>query len=428
MARYRTTLGRVQDVAPSDAVVTPITGSSVAGRTYVVEDHDLVRSLLSTWFAARGHRVEACPPSRLERMGPLDRGDLVVLDLCLGDRDGVEVLQLLAERRFRGDVILISAFPDAVIETARAVGVDFGLHVLGALRKPLAFDRLEAILKTRRLRDPAESPVDPERPSLAEALAAGRVTFHYQPILDATTLAVVSVEMLARLVDEVGREVSVAGALAGAGPEDLRELARVALDSVAEIGRRLTDCGTPPPPVAINVPSNLLQRRHFAPIVPLIQASPVPITLEVSEIDAFEDLSEARRVTTSAVLRGLRFSLDDFGTFNSNIDRFLQFPFDELKLDRAYVRNCAQDPIHDAVCRLAIELAHKRHATIVAEGVETMAEFVRLRELGVDRVQGYYFSRPLALSALADWIRSHPIEPDRRPRAVEVSLSGEAAP
>jgi EAL domain-containing protein (putative c-di-GMP-specific phosphodiesterase class I) len=365
----------------------------------------------------------------LDRIGPLDPRDLIVLDLCLGDRDGVDVLQLLADRRFRGDVILISAFPSSVIETARAVGTDFGLHIVGALRKPLAFDRLEEILKTRRLlRDCRDARAADGSPSLAEALAAGRVTFHCQPILDARTLGIVSMEMLARILDETGEAVSVAAALAGASGEDLHDLARFALASVGAIGRELASRGVEPPPVAINVPSNLLQRRRFAPILPVIKESPVPITLEVSELDAFEDLSEARRVTTSAVLQGLRFSLDDFGTLNSNIDRFVQFPFDELKLDRAYVSGCAEDPIRDTVCRGAIELAHRRDATVVAEGVETMADFLRLRELGVDRVQGYLFSRPLAIPALADWIQCHPTERDGPDALVALSPRGDVSP
>lgn len=178
--------------------------------------------------------------------------------------------------------------------------------------------------------------------------------------------------------------------------------------------RQLGVRGISPLPISINVPSNFLQRSRFTSVLPLIERSSVPITIEVSELGAFADPSEARRVTTSGVLRGLRFSLDDFGTLNSNIDRFVQLPFDELKLDRAYVSGCAEDPIRDTVCRAAIELAHTRNATIVAEGVETAADFARMRELGVDRVQGYFFSRPLALPALTDWILSHVTAEDER--------------
>lgn len=398
-------------------------------RTFVVEDHDLVRSLLASWLSSRGHHVEACDPSNLDLLDGGNRNDLVVLDLCLGDRDGIDVLQRLADHDFGGAVILISAFPDSVIETARAVGADFGLHIVGTMRKPVAFDRLDRLLDTIvDRRRPDGRPQEPV-PSLDEALAAGRVTFHGQPILDVRTGAVRSVELLARRIASSGAEVSLGPALAAAPSGDLHELARVALRAAERLTRRLQARGIDPLPLSINVPSSLVQRRHFAPIFERLDTLRLPITFEVSEFDPFEDLKEARRATTSAVLRGLRFSLDDFGTFNSNIDRLMQIPFDELKLDRAFVAGCADDPFRDAVCRCAVELAATRGAIVVAEGVETVADFEHLRGLGVDRVQGYLFARPLPVDHLVEWIADHPPQESETPtEPLEASHGGEPGP
>lgn len=373
------------------------------GRTYVVEDHDLVLSLLSSWFASRGHRVEPCPPSKLEALRKIDRNDLVVLDLCLGERDGIDVLQYLADRQFHGDVILISAFPDAVIETAREVGADFGLHVLGALRKPLAFDRLDALLASRRDAGRVERRSPAPTTSLAEALRQGRVTFHFQPVFDQRTLRVVSAEMLARLDGPTGATSFGAG-LAEASADDLHALARLALTDADRLTELLAARGVAPLPIAVNVPSSLLETRLFGPILERLEAMAAPIAFEVSELDPFRDLSEARRTAMRAILRGARFSLDDFGMINSNIDRLMQIPFDELKIDRSFVDGCSRVPFRDAVCRCAVELARTRGASVVAEGVETVADFLHLRRLGVDRVQGYLFSRPIAADELADRI------------------------
>lgn len=386
------------------------------GSTYVVEDHDLVRSLLTAWFVSRGHRVRPCGPSNLQALDDIDPDDLVVLDLCLGDRDGVDVLQRLADRRFAGAIILISSFSDTLIETARHVGIDFGLHVVGALRKPVVFDRLDALLGTIGHRPPPADALFDDTPSLAGALASDGVVFHYQPILDARTLEVCSIEALARLVDVPGRVVSIATALAEALAEDLHDLARIAVVDAERLAKYLLSRGVGPLPMSINVPSSLVQRRHIAPILDRLDPAGPQITFEVSEIDSFSDLREARRATTSAVLRGLRFSLDDFGTVNSNIDRLMQIPFDEVKIDRAFVAGCAEDPFRDAVCRSAVQLARLRRAVVVAEGVETVADFEHLCRLGVDRVQGYLFSRPLAGKDVADWILAHRAE--RRAAAI----------
>ncbi len=407
MTTASATLGRLRVTDESEMGSAPVSAPFPAGRTFIVEDHDLVLSVLTSWFSSKGHRVQACAPEELVKLRNLGRRDLVVLDLCLGDRDGIEVLQRLAEDGFRGDVILISAFSEPVIEAARAVGADCGLRVLGALRKPIAFERLAEILASRAAPVAAPPPVDAERMSLATALAAGRITFHAQPILDARTLSIHSIELLARIVALSGREISVVGALADADADDLGALSHAALEAIGRVGRRLRQRGIDPLPTAINVPSSFVQRRRFAEIVGRAGEFAVPITFEVSELDSFEDLADTRSVTTSAVLRGLRFSLDDFGTSNSNIDRFLQIPFDELKLDRAYVVGSATDPLCEAVCRCAVEIAHLRGAAVVAEGIETAADHVRLRDFGVDRVQGYHFSRPLPVDALADWITAH---------------------
>ena len=81
--------------------------ATVARRVHVVEDHDLVRSLLSTWLASRGHRVFSYGSLDVPLPAGIGAEDVVLLDLCLGDTDGTDVLQSLAEQSFAGDVILI---------------------------------------------------------------------------------------------------------------------------------------------------------------------------------------------------------------------------------------------------------------------------------------------------------------------------------
>ncbi len=378
--------------------------------TWVVEDHDLVRSLLTSWFASRGHRVRSCDPCDPDAFDEIAPDALVVLDLCLGRRNGVDVLQALADRHFSGAIILISSFPDAVIETARRVGIDFGLHVAGALSKPVPFDRLDALLDSIERPTSAPGSGSASAPRLGEALAEHRVTFHYQPILDARTFEVCSVEMLARLFDAAGRPISVAAVLADASAEDVRGLALLAIADAARLGFYLRSRGIDPLPTSINVPSSFIQRRHIGPVIDALDRAGPPLTFEVSELDSFGDLHEARRATTSAVLHGLRFSLDDFGTINSNIDRLVQLPFEEVKIDRAFVSGCADDPFRDAVCRSVVQLARLRGAVVVAEGVESFDDLDHLCELGVDRVQGYLFSRPLTAEAFADWILARACE------------------
>ena len=159
---------------------------SVAESTYIVEDHDLVRAALTAWFAYRGHRVHACDPLDLIELESAVGRESVVIDLCLGESDDVDVLKYIADRKFAGRILLINAFPEAVINSARDVAAEFGLDIVGTLRKPVGFDRLDRLLELAPRR--AGRRVEARRgddSTLAQALAAGRVTFHHQPILDA---------------------------------------------------------------------------------------------------------------------------------------------------------------------------------------------------------------------------------------------------
>jgi len=373
-------------------------------KTLVVEDHELVRSFLASWLTERGHNVRPCGQEDLDQLDHLGRHDLVILDLCLGDSDGLEVLQRLASHKFAGDIVLISAFSDSVIETARNIGMDFGLKIVGALRKPLMLEQLDAVLDTPKRPRPHYPHKPVEVITLAMALASRRIAFHYQPILDARTLDILSIEMLARLVSPSGLVGSVYPVLPGASTEDLHNLARCAISATDDLRKVLIASGLGPLPVSINVPSSFVRRCH---LFSALEEAALPVTLEITEQDPFEDFNEARLTATSAILKGVRLSLDDFGVANSNVDRFMRMPFNELKVDRSFVSGCADDPFRAAVCRSAAELARLRGAVSVAEGVETEADFDYLRSIGFDRVQGYFFSRPLPTAALVSWISSH---------------------
>lgn len=378
--------------------------------TYIVEDHSLVRSLMAAWFASRGHRVRGCDAIDLGELDNAGSGDLVVVDLYLGERDGVEVLRYLADRGYAGRVLLVSGGPDPVIEAARDVGAEFGLNVIGTLRKPVNFDSLgEIVDRAPRAAAIVSLAPAPDDVSLAEALANGAVDFHYQPILNARTFEVHGIELLARLGRPGSGAMSVVAALCGASERDLHALAYLAAARAEALARALTDRGLLLA-VSINVPSNLVQRHHFSDFLKVLRrvtdAGP-PVTLEISELDPFTDVVDARGTATSAVLHGIRLSLDDFGTLNSNIDRLMQIPFAELKVDRRFVDGCAHGGFRDLVCRSAIEIGRARGATIVAEGIERAEDFAHLRRLGVDYLQGYFIAQPLAFEALFDWLSAH---------------------
>ena len=102
---------------------------------------------------------------------------------------------------------------------------------------------------------------------------------------------------------------------------------------------------------------------------------------------------------------GVRLALDDFGTGASSLRALQRLPVDEVKVDGSLVSRLGTDDQAAAMVGAVISLAHSLGLRTVAEGVETAAQAERLRELGCDLAQGFFFHRPLSAEALEDLLR-----------------------
>ncbi|MCG7988360.1 MAG: EAL domain-containing protein [Candidatus Thiodiazotropha weberae] len=105
--------------------------------------------------------------------------------------------------------------------------------------------------------------------------------------------------------------------------------------------------------------------------------------------------------------QGISISIDDFGTGYSSLSYLKRFPVDKIKIDRSFVRDVTTDPEDAALCEAIIAMAHHLGLKVVAEGVETEAQWQFLRNSGCDYAQGYYFSQPLTVSDFTDHLDRH---------------------
>ena len=126
---------------------------------------------------------------------------------------------------------------------------------------------------------------------------------------------------------------------------------------------------------------------------------PQQINIEVTE-SVLMDATGVIPVMQRLADMGIRLSIDDFGTGYSSLSYLHSLPFDTLKIDRSFVERMTEDGKGHEIVRSIVALARALGKSLVAEGIESEAQLVKLRELQCDEGQGYYFSKPLSAAAI----------------------------
>jgi EAL domain-containing protein (putative c-di-GMP-specific phosphodiesterase class I) len=159
-------------------------------------------------------------------------------------------------------------------------------------------------------------------------------------------------------------------------------------------------------PVSVNVsPATVSSEDVPAMVDAALSRHGLPadrLTVEVTEQACGIDPTGLRDTFTSLARMGVRLSLDDFGMGESSLSRLQQLHFDEVKIDRSFVRGVCSEPTDRSIVTFASRLAQSLGMKVVAEGVETSEVLAELRMLGPDLVQGYHLHRPSPPDALAD--------------------------
>jgi len=160
--------------------------------------------------------------------------------------------------------------------------------------------------------------------------------------------------------------------------------------------------------VSVNISALEFNRPQFperlAETLRRYQVPPNRLELEITEsllLHAGDDLT-ARLNAIRA--QGVRLVLDDFGTGYSSLGYLKRLPLSKLKIDQSFVRDVPGDAEDEAIIRATLSMAHDLGLQVVAEGVETMAQYEFLLRHDCDELQGWLYSRALPASALPAWL------------------------
>jgi EAL domain-containing protein (putative c-di-GMP-specific phosphodiesterase class I)/FixJ family two-component response regulator len=393
----------------------------------ILDDDKTICDFISTIAAERGWTVESCAnEAQFHSQCLAHRPDAILLDLQLGATDGVEQLHYLHRLSYTGPVVLMSGFDQRVMTSAQSVGQSLGIQIACLLEKPARLARVRQVLfelesRTRTLAEESETSqvlhaqnaqIDISPGDIQQAIECGETQLYFQPIVAAANFAVVRLEALMRWHDPLRGLVMPDHfiAVAEQSEEVIDRLFTWVAESALIVYRQLAILGLPYP-IAINVSGRNLHSRDFPDLVAaLIENSGAPSTalmLEVTESVAMGDPGSMTDILTRLRLMGFELSLDDFGTGYSSLKALRQMPFSEIKIDRSFVADLQTSRDSLAIVKSVIDLARNMGLASVAEGVETESAARYLVELGVDFLQGYYFSRPLPFAELLKWLQKY---------------------
>ncbi len=177
--------------------------------------------------------------------------------------------------------------------------------------------------------------------------------------------------------------------------------------------RKWQDEGLLAVPVAVNVSAVQFRQEDFCELIGRVLwetgLAPQYLEMELTESLLLSNAHVTLSVLQNLRAMGLKLAIDDFGTGYSSLSYLRQFPVSKLKIDRSFIRDVAVNPDDAAITTAIIGMAKSLNLKVIAEGVEDEAQMSFLRARQCDEIQGYYFSKPLAVEKVADKLRGdHP--------------------
>ncbi len=242
--------------------------------------------------------------------------------------------------------------------------------------------------------------------AIEDGLANREFYVAYQPIMDANTGEVVSVEALLRWENEER----------GAVPPDvfipvaersklIQKLGDFVIDTVCEDFDETT-----PHTISINLSPAQLSAANICHhyVDKLIDAGlqPGQIEIELTEAVLVDDFERARERLVSFSEAGFKLNLDDFGTGFAGMGYLHQIPFDKIKIDKSFVRSIGKGDGSNKMLQAMALLGDALKKDLVAEGVETESQASMLKLLGFRFMQGWNFGRPMTVSALRQYLEN----------------------
>jgi EAL domain-containing protein (putative c-di-GMP-specific phosphodiesterase class I)/CheY-like chemotaxis protein len=372
----------------------------VAPRACVVDSKHHLQTFLGEALEELGFIV--CRPTSVEalpRALAAHDPDVLILGLSAGGMEAARTLEIASAHRFDGNVLLLGPAASPMVTAVQGHGQTLGLSMLPVLKTPFGDrDLRTAVAGLLPTEPPSPPPVD-----AAEALDAGWLELWYQPKVDTRSLALDGAEALIRMRHPTWGIVPPAYFVPAKEDPTFQSLSEFVIARALEDWRYfVTQRGRIQ--IAINLPLSFFKTRgaahHLCQMLPK-HAAFDGLIVEMDGSEVTRDLAFSTELARTLRFHNIGISIDDLGEEWPSLIDAGEFPFVEIKLDRAFVAGCADQRLRRTACRQLVDFAQGSGARTVAEGVENRDDFLVLREMGVDLIQGFLFAKPMTAQKFA---------------------------
>lgn len=387
-------------------------GSTPFDSILIVDDDPLVCAIAQAAFDKIGvQQVETAADGRqaLEYLTSNPHTAFILCDLNMPNMDGLQFLRHLGDRKYAGEIGIVSGEDAAIINSARLMASKYGLNIRGTVAKPLDVEKIHSLIDKGLSEASAVTPgTSPgfSRNDLVFALVNRDIKPVFQPKICTRNGELFGAEALARWTHPDLGSIPPASFIPFAEQEGLIDAVTGAI--VRETLGALAKWSPlhPSMKMAVNLSGDVLTNVELPELMLSLcrecAVDPAQVVLEVTESRIINDSALPIEILARLRMNRFELSVDDFGTGYSNIDRLREFPFTELKIDQGFVRDAAQDAFAEKCVRASADLGRALGLRLVAEGVETADEYDYMRSLDIDLIQGHYFSKPLAFDLFTE--------------------------
>lgn len=363
----------------------------------------LVDALEELRFLASESTGASDLPMRLADHHP----DLLVIGSTIGGEEAEAILDLLATAGFAGSVLTIATRQSIVSNAIRQHGTARGLSMLPPLATPFNAHTLLQIVAPLMPLDPAPKPeID-----VAEALKADWLELWYQSRVDAHSLTPCGAEAMVRMRHPNWGVVAPSRFLPDPDDPRFRALSEFVVKRAMADWYYLLE-NRAQIDLSIKLPASFLKdEQALADLSAWLPTHPAfgGLTIELDAAEIVDHLPEIAGIGRKLQLRNVAIAVTKVGADWPALMHLDDFPFVEIKADRAFVTGCTDDRLKRTVCKRIVELAGEYGVVSTATGIESRADFKAAHEIGFDRMQGYLFGRPMECKKFARTVHARPI-------------------